>query len=235
MAETWRMIRSPRRRRDPLQHLVLGHPELLAERGVGPLDNRKLVLDQIAQPGVLRIHPAPKDTLAAMRAAPTRRRRSCRLTAGCGGAAEHDRQVIFEQNCAACHSIAAGKPSPVAKAPNLYDLHPSATEVRRAVTEGAPGCRETWSRATRWARSSSTSRRRPPGDACPPGFDAAARAGGGDGPRPHHPRRLARVPAAAGGGGAGGAGGGGRADRRHRPDVRVGPAVRAASSAYGRR
>lgn len=61
------------------------------------------------------------------------------LTAGCGGASEHDRQVVFEQNCAACHSIAAGKPSPVAKAPNLYDLQPSATEVRRAVTEGAPG------------------------------------------------------------------------------------------------
>ncbi|HEU0193760.1 MAG TPA: cytochrome c [Gaiellales bacterium] len=61
------------------------------------------------------------------------------LAAGCGGSSEHDRHVIFEQNCAACHSISPGKPSPVAKALNLYDLHPSPAQVRRAITEGAPG------------------------------------------------------------------------------------------------
>ena len=110
----------------PLQHLVLAQPQRLAEPGVGTLDNRKLVLDQIAQPRVLRIHwprrirsppCAPSHSLVAALCLDGGLRRGLRARPAGGLRAELRRLP----------PIAAGKPSPVAKAPNLYDLHPSAT------------------------------------------------------------------------------------------------------------
>jgi mono/diheme cytochrome c family protein len=53
--------------------------------------------------------------------------------AGTGGA------FAFEQNCAACHSITAGKPSPNTDAANLADVRPTREEVRRAIIDGRPG------------------------------------------------------------------------------------------------
>ena len=75
IAEIWRTIRSPRSRADPLQHLVLAHPQRLAERRVRALDDRELVLDQIAQPGVLRIHWPRRIRSRACARVATRRRR----------------------------------------------------------------------------------------------------------------------------------------------------------------
>jgi mono/diheme cytochrome c family protein len=57
----------------------------------------------------------------------------------CGQSAEHQRQVAFVQHCAACHAIAQGQPSPVPAARNLWDMHPSEAQLRRAIEFGAPG------------------------------------------------------------------------------------------------
>ena len=38
---------------------------------------------------------------------------------GGGGSSATDAHFVFEQNCAACHSLSAGKPSPNADAANL--------------------------------------------------------------------------------------------------------------------
>jgi mono/diheme cytochrome c family protein len=57
----------------------------------------------------------------------------------CGQSAEHERQVAFVQHCAACHAIAQGQPSPVAAAPNLWDVHPSEEQLRRAIEYGSVG------------------------------------------------------------------------------------------------
>jgi mono/diheme cytochrome c family protein len=60
----------------------------------------------------------------------------------CGGggdnAAQHQR-YLWVQTCAECHSIAQGKPSPVVGAKNLWDVHPTREQVRRAVIDGRPG------------------------------------------------------------------------------------------------
>ena len=61
------------------------------------------------------------------------------LASGCGGASAHDQQVVFVQHCGACHAIAQGQLSPVAAAPNLFALHPTAQQVRDAVIHGGPG------------------------------------------------------------------------------------------------
>lgn len=61
------------------------------------------------------------------------------LASGCGGATPHDQQVVFVQHCGACHAVAQGRLSPVAAAPNLYALHPTAGQIRNAVIHGRQG------------------------------------------------------------------------------------------------
>jgi mono/diheme cytochrome c family protein len=61
------------------------------------------------------------------------------VTGGCGQSAEHERQVVFEQHCAACHAISPGQPSPVAAARNLYAAHPSEALLRSAIEHGTVG------------------------------------------------------------------------------------------------
>jgi len=60
----------------------------------------------------------------------------------CGGGgdnvAQHQR-YLWVQNCAACHAIAPGRASPDVNAKNLWDVHPSREQVRRAVIDGRPG------------------------------------------------------------------------------------------------
>jgi mono/diheme cytochrome c family protein len=58
---------------------------------------------------------------------------------GGGGSGGSGAAFIWEQNCAACHSLTAGKPSPNTDAANLADVHPTVEEVRRAVIDGRPG------------------------------------------------------------------------------------------------
>jgi mono/diheme cytochrome c family protein len=61
--------------------------------------------------------------------------------AACGSSdttAEHQ-HYLWVQNCAACHAIAPGRASPVVNAKNLWDVHPSVEQVRRAVIDGRPG------------------------------------------------------------------------------------------------
>ena len=59
---------------------------------------------------------------------------SLALAPACGGGSGGSHVAFtWEQNCAACHSLAAGKPSPNPDAANL------AEEVRRAVIDGRPG------------------------------------------------------------------------------------------------
>jgi len=74
-----------------------------------------------------------------MRTAPLAALATVLVAAGCGSSAARDEHTAFEQNCAACHAIAQGAQSPVAAAPNLYELQPTAGQVRRAVVHGAPG------------------------------------------------------------------------------------------------
>lgn len=81
-----------------------------------------------------------KDTLAGVRtAAVTLLAVAVLPAAACGQSAEHLRQVAYEQHCAACHAIAKGEDSPVPKAPNLWDVHPSEAELRRAIEFGSRG------------------------------------------------------------------------------------------------
>jgi len=61
------------------------------------------------------------------------------ILSACGQSAEHQRQVVFEQHCAACHAIAPGQPSPVAAARNLFAVHPSEAALRRAIELGTHG------------------------------------------------------------------------------------------------
>jgi mono/diheme cytochrome c family protein len=61
------------------------------------------------------------------------------VNSGCGQSAEHQRQVMFEQHCAACHAIAPGQLSPVAAARNLFAAHPSEAALRRAIDLGTTG------------------------------------------------------------------------------------------------
>jgi cytochrome c551 len=58
---------------------------------------------------------------------------------GGGGSAGSDGAFVWEQNCAACHSLAAGKQSPNPDAANLAEVHPTREQVRRAVIDGRPG------------------------------------------------------------------------------------------------
>ena len=63
------------------------------------------------------------------------------LTSACGGGASGNTNAafVYEQNCAACHSLTAGTPSPNTNAANLAELHPTHEEVRRAIIDGRPG------------------------------------------------------------------------------------------------
>jgi cytochrome c551 len=63
------------------------------------------------------------------------------LAPACGGGGSGGSGAAFawEQNCAACHALAPGKPSPNPDAPNLSDVRPTREEVRRAVIDGRPG------------------------------------------------------------------------------------------------
>ena len=63
------------------------------------------------------------------------------LAPACGGGGQTGTGAAFafEQNCAACHSITAGKPSPNTNAANLADVRPTREEVRRAIIDGRPG------------------------------------------------------------------------------------------------
>lgn len=83
-----------------------------------------------------------KDTLASVRAAPLMVPLALVATAtACGSsetAAQHQR-YLWVQNCAACHAIAPGRASPDVNAKNLWDVHPSREQVRRAVIDGRPG------------------------------------------------------------------------------------------------
>ena len=58
---------------------------------------------------------------------------------GGGGSGGSGPAFIWEQNCAACHSLTAGKPSPNTDAANLAEVRPTVEEVRRAVIDGRPG------------------------------------------------------------------------------------------------
>jgi cytochrome c551 len=58
---------------------------------------------------------------------------------GGGGSGGSGAAFAWEQNCAACHSLTAGKPSPNTNAANLADVHPTREEVRRAIIDGRPG------------------------------------------------------------------------------------------------
>ena len=56
-----------------------------------------------------------------------------------GGSGGSGAAFVWEQNCAACHSLTAGKPSPNTNAANLAEVHPTREEVRRAIIDGRPG------------------------------------------------------------------------------------------------
>ena len=58
---------------------------------------------------------------------------------GGGGSGGSGAAFVWEQNCAACHSLTAGKPSPNTSAANLAEVHPTREEVRRAIIDGRPG------------------------------------------------------------------------------------------------
>ena len=58
---------------------------------------------------------------------------------GGGGSGGTGAAFAFEQNCAPCHSLSAGKPSPNPNAANLADARPTREEVRRAIIDGRPG------------------------------------------------------------------------------------------------
>jgi cytochrome c551 len=58
---------------------------------------------------------------------------------GGGGSSGSDAKFTWEQNCAACHSLTAGKQSPNPDAANLAEVHPTREEVRRAIIDGRPG------------------------------------------------------------------------------------------------
>jgi mono/diheme cytochrome c family protein len=58
---------------------------------------------------------------------------------GGGGSGGSGAAFLWEQNCAACHSLTAGKPSPNTDAANLAETRPTVEEVRRAVIDGRPG------------------------------------------------------------------------------------------------
>ena len=58
---------------------------------------------------------------------------------GGGGSGGSGAAYLWEQNCAACHSLSAGKPSPNTDAANLADVQPTVEEVRRAIIDGRPG------------------------------------------------------------------------------------------------
>jgi mono/diheme cytochrome c family protein len=59
---------------------------------------------------------------------------------GSGGdnAAQHQR-YLWVQTCAECHALAQGKPSPDVDAKNLWEVHPTREQVRRAVIDGRRG------------------------------------------------------------------------------------------------
>ena len=60
----------------------------------------------------------------------------------CGGGgdnvAQHQR-YLWVQTCAECHAIAQGALSPDVDAKNLWDVHPTREQVRRAVIDGRAG------------------------------------------------------------------------------------------------
>ena len=99
--------------RDPLEHLVLGHLQLLAQRRVGPLDERELVLDQVTQAlvgasitveGYARAMRPPRSRSSA--------RRAGRRRGGCGQQPpHHERSTCSSSSCARCHGIAPGPPA----------------------------------------------------------------------------------------------------------------------------
>lgn len=60
--------------------------------------------------------------------------------AACGGSNTRAHQVyLWEQTCAPCHALAAGRQSPDVRAPNLADTRPTLEDVRRAIIDGRPG------------------------------------------------------------------------------------------------
>jgi mono/diheme cytochrome c family protein len=63
------------------------------------------------------------------------------LTPACGGGGSGDSGAAFawEQNCAPCHALAPGQPSPNPDAPNMAAVRPTREEVRRAIIDGRPG------------------------------------------------------------------------------------------------
>jgi cytochrome c551 len=58
---------------------------------------------------------------------------------GGGGSGGSGAAFAWEQNCAACHSLTARKPSPNTNAANLAEVRPTREEVRRAIIDGRPG------------------------------------------------------------------------------------------------
>jgi mono/diheme cytochrome c family protein len=65
---------------------------------------------------------------------------SLALAPACGGGGSGSNTAfMWEQNCAACHALAPGKPSPNPDAANLADVRPTREEVRRAVIDGRRG------------------------------------------------------------------------------------------------
>ena len=82
-----------------------------------------------------------KDTLADVRAAPLLLPLALATASACGGGdtpAQHQRYV-WVQSCAECHALLPGRHSPDVAAPNLWDVHPTLEQVRRAIIDGRPG------------------------------------------------------------------------------------------------
>jgi mono/diheme cytochrome c family protein len=60
--------------------------------------------------------------------------------AACGSSSTPaSRHYLWEQRCAACHSLSPGRPSPAVDAPNLGATRPTARQIVAAVRQGGPG------------------------------------------------------------------------------------------------
>ena len=150
-------------------------------RGVRPLHDRELVLDQVAQPLVCGIHRDRR--IRSGRCAPPRlhprrvaRPGSGRCGGGGSGAARH-RRISWEQNCAACHAHRGGQA--LARHRRREPVRTSTRrveEVRRAIIDGRPGHAEgPGRRRRRRRRGRLRRRRRRRGErTLPPGLDPAS-------------------------------------------------------------
>lgn len=75
-----------------------------------------------------------------MRAAPITALLAASLAVtACGTSARHEGRVLVQQSCGSCHAFTPGGLSPVVAAPNLYELHPTRSQIVDAVKHGAPG------------------------------------------------------------------------------------------------